>query len=115
MTEFVPRETKTDRPIRVLKTNPYQSKNPQKNLAYGLDRIGGSLTDIVALAEEMGYEPRRDGRLYAIHCPFHEGDREPSMKLYPHDNSFYCFGCGAWGDTFNLRDHRPGGTRGPQG
>lgn len=39
-------------------------------------------------------------------CPFHKGDREPSMKVYEKD--FHCFGCGAHGDIFSfvmLIDH----------
>lgn len=35
-----------------------------------------------------------------ISCPFHSGDRSPSMKLY--DKTFYCFGCGATGDIFDF-------------
>ena len=35
-----------------------------------------------------------------IHCPFHKGDREPSMKIYKND--FHCFGCGANGDVFTF-------------
>ena len=35
-----------------------------------------------------------------IQCPFHQGDREPSMKIYK--DSFHCFGCGANGDIFDF-------------
>lgn len=35
-----------------------------------------------------------------IHCPFHKGDREPSMKVYEHD--YHCFACGANGDVFTF-------------
>lgn len=42
-------------------------------------------------------EPNRAG---FIHCPFHTGDREPSMKIYRHD--YNCFGCGANGDIFTF-------------
>nr|DAP89195.1 MAG TPA: DNA primase (bacterial type) [Caudoviricetes sp.] len=34
------------------------------------------------------------------HCPFHKGDREPSMKIY--DRDYNCFGCGANGDIFSF-------------
>lgn len=34
-----------------------------------------------------------------VSCPFHS-DRTPSMKLYK--TSFFCFGCGATGDTITL-------------
>lgn len=33
-------------------------------------------------------------------CPFHLGDREPSMKIY--SDSFHCYGCGANGDIFTF-------------
>ena len=33
-------------------------------------------------------------------CPFHKGDREPSMKIY--DKDFHCFACGANGDIFDF-------------
>lgn len=40
-----------------------------------------------------------------IPCPFHKGDREPSLKIYEKD--YYCFGCGAHGDVFRfLQDYR---------
>ncbi len=35
-----------------------------------------------------------------IPCPFHQGDREPSMKIYPKD--FNCFACAANGDIFTF-------------
>lgn len=42
-------------------------------------------------------QPNRAG---FIPCPFHKGDREPSMKIYRHD--YHCFGCGANGDIFSF-------------
>lgn len=35
-----------------------------------------------------------------ICCPFHKGDREPSMKIYAKD--YHCYGCGANGDIFTF-------------
>lgn len=35
-----------------------------------------------------------------IHCPFHNGDRQASLKVY--DHGWYCFGCNANGDVFDF-------------
>ena len=44
---------------------------------------------------------KRSGRTYKCLCPFHS-ERTPSMVVYPESNSFYCFGCGAGGDTITF-------------
>ncbi|MBR2176311.1 MAG: hypothetical protein IJ861_05115 [Clostridia bacterium] len=46
-----------------------------------------------AVLERYGFEADRKGFLS---CPFHT-EKTASMKIY--ENSFYCFGCGAGGDT----------------
>lgn len=45
--------------------------------------------------EYYGYPADRQGRCL---CPFHN-DRQPSMKIYPHDKGYYCFSCGSGGDV----------------
>lgn len=35
-----------------------------------------------------------------ISCPFHKGDRNPSMKIYEKD--YHCFSCNANGDVFSF-------------
>ena len=44
-----------------------------------------------------GMTPNRSG---FVQCPFHNGDRTASMKIYK--DSYYCFGCGATGDIFTF-------------
>ena len=41
-----------------------------------------------------------------IPCPFHKGDRTPSMKIYPKD--YHCFACGANGDIFTFLEQYEG-------
>ncbi len=41
---------------------------------------------------------RKRGSTYVGLCPFHN-EKTPSFTVYPDTQSFYCFGCGAGGDT----------------
>lgn len=49
------------------------------------------------ILSRYGLNPNRAG---FIQCPFHNGDRTASMKIYK--DSYYCFGCGATGDIFTF-------------
>lgn len=53
-----------------------------------------SMRDIV---ERYGFHPTRAG---FIPCPFHQGDRQPSLKVY--DRDFHCHACGTHGDIFDF-------------
>lgn len=44
---------------------------------------------------------RRAGSNLKGLCPFHS-EKTPSFTVYPADNSFYCFGCGAGGDVITF-------------
>ncbi len=46
-------------------------------------------------------EFKREGRNKKCLCPFHS-EKTPSLVLYPEDQSFYCFGCGAGGDVITF-------------
>lgn len=54
-----------------------------------------SMTDI--LIDRYGIHPDRRG---FIPCPFHQGDREPSMKIYK--DGYKCFACNEAGDIFDF-------------
>lgn len=41
------------------------------------------------------------GNYFMGKCPFHN-DNSPSFAVYPNDQSYFCFGCGAGGDIFNF-------------
>lgn len=53
-----------------------------------------SMRDIVA---RYGFQPNRRG---FIPCPFHQGDRQASLKVY--DRDYHCHACGANGDIFSF-------------
>lgn len=44
---------------------------------------------------------KRAGRNLKGLCPFHS-EKTPSFTVYPESNSYYCFGCGAGGDSVNF-------------
>lgn len=44
---------------------------------------------------------KRAGRTYKGLCPFHS-EKTPSFVVYPDNQSFYCFGCGAGGDAITF-------------
>jgi hypothetical protein len=89
-------------PKAIRTTDPNDPK-----LKEALDRAG----DLVELFTAMGREVTRGpNNLMVVSCPFHPGDNEPSLYIYP-NNTFYCFGCGnnpepskaGWGDALNVR------------
>lgn len=53
-----------------------------------------SMIDVVG---RYGLKPNRSG---FISCPFHSGDRTPSMKIYKRD--YHCHACGSNGDIFSF-------------
>ncbi len=56
--------------------------------------------DIVDVAGEMTRLEKK-GKRYKGLCPFHK-EKTPSFSVDPVQGLFYCFGCGAGGDTFKL-------------
>lgn len=60
-----------------------------------LDRIKNEVS-LLRLVESQGYQPQKQGKDYAILCPFHE-EKTPSCIISPKKNVFNCFGCGASG------------------
>lgn len=58
--------------------------------------------DIVTEFQLTGAHLRRRGNHFVTNCLFHKDDT-PSLVIYPDTQSFYCFGCSAWGDALNLR------------
>lgn len=60
------------------------------------DKIKQSVS-MLEVVERYGYRPNRAG---FISCPFHNGDRTPSMKIYKRD--YHCHACSANGDIFSF-------------
>jgi hypothetical protein len=65
-------------------------------------QILGSV-DVATLVAEL-HLVRRVGRQLTGFCPFHE-ERTPSFSVNPESGKFFCFGCQAKGDVFDLVGH----------
>ncbi len=55
---------------------------------------------LLRLAESQGCKPIKQGKEYAVHCPFHD-DKTPSCMINPTKNEFNCFGCDAGGSVID--------------
>ena len=55
---------------------------------------------LLRLAESQGYQVVKQGKDYAVCCPFHE-EKTPSCIISPKSNLFNCFGCGAAGSVID--------------
>lgn len=57
--------------------------------------------DILEVAAELGLQVRGRGRVWKTNCIYHN-DPDPSLALYTDTNTFYCYGCEAHGDSYDL-------------
>ena len=53
------------------------------------------------LCGRLGIKVNRSG---FARCPFHAGDRTASLKVYPNERGWYCFGCHAGGDVIRFAE-----------
>lgn len=51
------------------------------------------------VVEHYGFQVNRAN---CICCPFHAGDRQASLHIYPGSGGFHCFGCGAHGSVIDF-------------
>ncbi|MEJ2419755.1 MAG: DNA primase [Exilibacterium sp.] len=65
-----------------------------------IDRIKSDIS-LLRLIESQGYQPKKQGKDYALSCPFHEGDNTPSLIISPKSNLYHCFGCDAAGSVID--------------
>jgi len=56
---------------------------------------------LLRLVEGQGYKPTKQGKDWAVRCPFHAGDDTPSLIISPKSNLFHCFGCEAAGSVID--------------
>ncbi len=87
--------------------NPYQKlkvKNKFSHINEHHNFNHPEKPNIIKVYEKVNTYPgrlRQSGRATITSCPFHS-DNKPSFAMYEDNNSFYCFSCGAKGDSYSL-------------
>ena len=51
------------------------------------------MISIIQALRSIGVSVEDNVNPFQIHCPFHGSDQTPSARVYPADNSLYCFTC----------------------
>lgn len=57
---------------------------------------------ILEIAQAYGVDYRKIGNKYRGNCIFHNDMNTPNLFLYPENDSFFCFACGAGGDKIKF-------------
>lgn len=65
----------------------------------------GDRPPILDVCQGMGLVVNRMGQHFVTNCIFHP-DPSPSMVLYTEQDKFYCYGCEARGDSYDLQERR---------
>lgn len=73
----------------------------------GLREAAQIIKDTVSMDEILGlYGYTTKGGF--MPCPFHAGDRDPSLKVYKGSKGWHCFGCGLGGSVIDFVIHHDG-------
>lgn len=67
-----------------------------------MENLAQRVKTSVQLADVLTLYHLQPDRAGFLHCPFHSGDRDASLKIYPSTDSWYCFGCGEGGDVIDF-------------
>lgn len=68
-----------------------------------LDRLKRDVS-LVAVAQSQGHKLRKQGKDFAVFCPFH-AEKTPSCVISPAKNLYHCFGCNAGGSVLDWLQH----------
>lgn len=67
-----------------------------------MENLAQRVRESVRLADVLALYHLQPNRAGFLHCPFHSGDRSPSLKVYPDQNTWHCFGCGKSGTVIDF-------------
>jgi hypothetical protein len=88
-----------ERHARALRQPGYPTQAPRRDLTPRFE--AAKYVDLAPLAETLTGQATTatgNGR-HRMRCPFHAGDRDPSLVIYPPGRGWHCFGCKRGGDA----------------
>lgn len=99
----VPIPSSTTIPARFYFEQVEAGSVPRDHIPRGL-RQRFERPDILEVATKLGLKlvKRSGGRYYHTNCLWHGKDSDPSLAIYPSNNTFYCYGCERHGDSWDL-------------
>jgi hypothetical protein len=88
-----------ERHARALLPPGYPTHAPRRDLTPRFE--AAKYVDLAPLAETLtGHAATATGNgRHRMRCPFHAGDRDPSLVIYPPGRGWHCFGCNRGGDA----------------
>jgi DNA primase catalytic core len=105
-----------DNPDDALKNNPHKPTNAPRrehNRTAGKRRspVVQSVLDQIPIENEIGKDVQLRGssKKFVGLCPFHN-DTHPSFEVYPHTQSWFCYGCQKGGTLIDYVMYRDGLT-----
>ena len=67
-----------------------------------MENLAQKVRERVSIGEVLALYGLQATRAGFLHCPFHSGDRSPSLKIYSEQNTWHCFGCGKGGTVLDF-------------
>lgn len=81
--------------------NPYSKNRLKLKRPVSFDDTKPEIIRVFESCSQNFHTLKQSGKALITLCPFHE-DKVPSFALYKETNTFYCFSCGATGDSYSL-------------
>jgi DNA primase len=69
-------------------------------MSYDIEKLKSSISILDLVGKFI--DVKQSGGHYRAVCPFHDGDNDPSLFVYPDQGRFHCYGCKAEGDIIDF-------------
>jgi transcriptional regulator with XRE-family HTH domain len=98
-------------PVVIVGDKPTYNENPKRKTTKRRSPFVQSVLDQIPIEDEIGKDVqlRHSSKKFVGLCPFHN-DNHPSFEVYPHTQSWFCYGCQKGGSLIDYVMYRDGLT-----